>query len=105
MEEEDILQLGGNIELSGFSELDGGMMIILKKIVGNYAKKMSDHSTDFEKLHVTMKTIHSTEKNKKFEIKARLHYNGSVVAGDNVDRNVFVAVDNSLKIIMSSFNN
>jgi hypothetical protein len=33
--EDNVLQLGGNIELSGFSNLEGGAMIVLKKIIGN----------------------------------------------------------------------
>jgi len=32
----DELQLGGNINLSGFKEIDSGSMVVLKKIVGNY---------------------------------------------------------------------
>lgn len=100
--EEESLKLGGNIELSGFSELDGGIMIVLKKIVGNYAKRMSEQSSDFEKLHITMKTIHAKEKSEKYEVKARLHKGGDVLPSEHVDRNLFVAVDNSLKGIMSS---
>ena len=38
---EEILQLGGNIELAGFKELDRDSMVVLKKIVGNYAKKFA----------------------------------------------------------------
>lgn len=36
----DTLELGGNIQLTGFSELNGGQMIVLKKIVGNYCEKI-----------------------------------------------------------------
>lgn len=100
--QDENLQLGGNIELSGFSNLDGGVMIVLKKIVGNYAKKMSDHSDDFQKLHLTMKVIGATEKSEKYEVKAKLHKSSDLIAGDHIDRNLFVAVDNSLKSIMSS---
>ena len=39
---EDTVELGGNIQLNGFSRLDGASMIILKKIVGNYAKKIAE---------------------------------------------------------------
>ena len=44
----DALQLGGNIELSGFREIDPASMVIIKKIVGNYARKFSDHFDGFE---------------------------------------------------------
>ena len=32
---DDSMQLGGSIELSGFRNLDGASMVVLKKIVGN----------------------------------------------------------------------
>ena len=102
MEEDELLKLGGNIELSGFNALDGGVIIVLKKIVGNYAKKMTDHSSGFEKLQLTMKIIHAKEKSEKYEVKARLRKGGNVLPAEHIDRNLFVAVDNSLKGIMSA---
>ena len=100
--DEDLLQLGGNIELSGFREVDGGAMIILKKIIGNYAKKMADKSQNFEKLSLTVKSVHETENSKKFELHAKLLDNGKPFTSSTVDRNIFVAVDDSLKAIMNS---
>ena len=93
---DDNLQLGGNIELSGFSSLDRGIMIILKKIVGNYARKMSDMSNNFEKLSIRMKTVHDS----KYELHAKLMDNGKAFTSSCVERNLFVAVDSSLKKIM-----
>jgi len=100
--DDNVLQLGGNIELSGFSEIDGGAMIILKKIVGNYAKKMADRSSNFEKLSLTMKSVHEKEKSKKYELHAKLIDNGKAHTSSTVDRNLFVAIDSSLKAIMNS---
>ncbi len=94
--EQDTLQLGGSIELSGFGSIDRGMMIILKKIIGNHARKLSDMSSNFEKLSIRMKTVHDN----KFELHAKLVDNGKVNASSVVDRNLFVAVDSSLKKIM-----
>jgi len=94
--EEDNLQLGGNIELSGFGILDRGVMVILKKIVGNYARKMSDTSRNFEKLSLRMKTVHDS----KYELHAKLMDNGKAFASSATERNVFVAVDSALKKIM-----
>ena len=100
--DEDLLQLGGNIELSGFREIEGGAMIILKKIIGNYAKKMADKSKNFEKLSLTVKSVHETEKSQKFELHAKLLDNGKAHTSSAVDRNIFVAVDSSLKSIMNA---
>ncbi|MBW2996160.1 hypothetical protein KY332_02535 [Candidatus Woesearchaeota archaeon] len=95
--EEEVLQLGGNIELSGFSSLEGGAMIVLKKIIGNYARKMSDKVNNFEKLSITMKTVHGNQ----FETHAKLMDNGKPVNSSVTERNVFVAVDTALKKIMN----
>lgn len=46
------MQLGGNIELTGFDSLDKAQLVVLKKIVGNYAKEFSEKAK-LEKLGVT----------------------------------------------------
>lgn len=95
--EDDMMALGGNIELSGFKGLDSGSFIILKKMIGNYARKMSDLSSNFEKLSLTLKSVHETEASRKYDIKAKLLDNGKPYNSQTVDRNLFVAVDNALK--------
>ena len=95
--EDNVLQLGGNIELSGFSGLDGGAMIVLKKIIGNYVNKMSHQTTNLEKVSITMKTVHEN----KYELKAKILHNGTAVNGSAIDRNIYVAVDTALKSIMT----
>lgn len=96
---DDTVVLGGNIELSGFSELDGGSMIILKKVVGNYAKKFSERCSKFEKLSVNMKTVHEREKSEKYELHAKLLDNGNPSTSEVTDRNLFFALDSVLKKI------
>ena len=44
---DDNVQLGGNIELSGFRDIDGASMVVLKKIIGNYARRLSELSEKF----------------------------------------------------------
>ena len=66
---EETIKLGGSIELSGFSSLDGGQMIVLKKIVGNYARKMEEQCKNFEALKLHMKEIGDQ---KKFELKGQV---------------------------------
>ena len=96
-EDADIVELGGHIELSGFRELDGASMIILKKIVGSYAKKFSESITDFEKLSVNMKKVHEREKSEKYELHAKLVAGGRQFNSEVTDRNLFFALDKALK--------
>ncbi|MBU0615168.1 MAG: hypothetical protein KJ601_03685 [Nanoarchaeota archaeon] len=92
----DILDLGGNIELSGFSGLQPAELDVVKKIVGNHAKRISDVCTNFEKLSIYMKTVHSTEASKKFEIHAKLLDNGKHSTTEVVDRSIFAGIDSAL---------
>lgn len=97
----DSVRLGGNIELSGFKEVDGGSMVILKKVIGTYARRFSEIVPGFESLSIHMKPVHVTEASKKFEVTAKVvgagkHFNSSIV-----DRNLFVAVDIVLKKLQS----
>jgi len=100
--EEKTLQLGGNIELSGFNALEPGVMVVLKKIIGNYARRMSDKCRGFEKLSLTMKLVHAKEKGEKYELHAKMLDNGKPYNAASVDRNLFVGVDIALKAIMNS---
>jgi len=79
-------------------------MIVLKKIVGNYARKFSERLSNFEQLSITMKTVHDTEKNRQFEINGKVMENGKPITAEIVDRNLFVAVDGVLKKIENSIN-
>jgi len=97
----DSLQLGGNIELSGFRELEPGSMTILKKIVGNYARKFSEQCSSFERLSLSMKIVHETEASKKFEVHGMVVDKGKNFTSTMTDRNVFVVIDSVLKKIES----
>lgn len=101
---DDSMQLGGGIELSGFRNIDGASMVVLKKIIGNYGKKLSEISNKFEKLSVAMKPSNESEESKKFEIHAMLMNDGKPFTSEVIERNLFVAVDNALKKIESQLN-
>ena len=88
----ETIKLGGNIELTGFSELDGGSMIILKKIVGSYARKFSDRLKDFEKL-----VLELNEQGNELEINAKLVVGGKETPTNAKGKNLFVIVDRVLK--------
>jgi len=91
-------QLGGNIELVGFRELDGGSMIILKKVIGSYARKFSDRLNGIDKLTIRMKKIG----NSQFELNGLLAKEGQQFNSEVVDYNLFVAMDQLLKKIENS---
>ncbi len=99
MAPEDSVVLGGNIELVGFKDIDGATMIVLKKVVGSYARKFSEMCKNFQKLTVTMKKVHEREKSEKYEIHSKVLDNGKVFVSEITDFNMFFALDSSLKKI------
>ena len=98
---EETIKLGGSIELSGFNSLDGGQMIVLKKIVGNYARKMEEKCKQFEALKLTMKHIGDE---KKFELKGQVIDGGNIYPSSAVEHNLFVGVDSVLKKLVNTLN-
>ena len=94
-----MIQLGGNIELVGFGDLDHGSTIVLKKMVGNHVRKMNDLTENFEKLTITMKPIGAG--NNKYEVKARVFDGGKPVASSVTDFNLFVTMDKALSKVQN----
>ena len=93
--ESNNISLGGNIELVGFKEMDGGSMIILKKMVGNHVRKLSGMCDNFENLTLTMKKVGAG--NNKFEMNARLLDNGKQFNTEVTDFNLFFTTDKVLQ--------
>jgi hypothetical protein len=90
-------ELGGSIVLSNF-ELDGSEMIIVKKLVGNYAKKIRNFH-DYEELKLEMKTI-DKGKTKRFDVNARLMYGGNRANSSAEGFNPFVIINEVLEKIL-----
>jgi len=88
------MELGGNISLSGFSERDFTEMIVVKKIVGQYARKFTDHVPDFSRLSITLKEVHG---HAKHEIVTKIQAGGREYDSEVTDVNIFVALDKTLK--------
>lgn len=85
------MDLGEQIELVDFSS-DSSELIVLKKIIGNYVKRLSERN-EFERLVLTHKSVHTN----KHEIHGRLIANGQECFCDVSDNNIFFAVDECLK--------
>ena len=89
--------LGGNIQLSGFTDLEPAQMIVLKKIVGTYARRFSNKCKKFELLKLSMKKVHEHEHSEKYEIHAMVVDDGTRKTATVTERNLFFAIDAALK--------
>ncbi|RJQ16863.1 hypothetical protein C4573_02245 [Candidatus Woesearchaeota archaeon] len=96
------MELGGNIALVGFREMDSGELIVVKKIVGNYAKKISERCEKFERLTLTKKDVHKQGDSQKYELHAKVVDNGKIHAAEEVDSNFFIALDAVLKRLLDA---
>lgn len=90
---EDSIELGGSIELKGFSNIGKAEMIVIKKIVGNYAKEISEKAKGFSKLTLCLNRGDN------------IFVTAEVLAGDCIackdeGSNLFVVMDNALKKVM-----
>ncbi len=87
------MELGGNIALDGFSEREFTEMIVVKKIVGQYARRWNDTlgANEAVKIRLT-KEGHGT-----FHIHVAVRTGTHESAGDSSDHNLFVALDTALK--------
>lgn len=90
---EDVIKLGGNIELIGFKQVDIGSLIIVKKIVGSHVKKFSESVSNFEKFSLTLVSFENKE------LSASLQYDGNNVEVSSSASNLFTALDNVMKHI------
>jgi hypothetical protein len=93
------LNLGGNIELVGFKQVSLADVVVVKKLVGHYTRKIQEGCKNFEKITVILKEIHKIENNSKHEIHAKVLDDGKSFSSEVVDKNLFVALDSSLRKI------
>lgn len=92
------VKLGGNILLSGFS-LEPVEMIVVKKIIGNYVKKISE-KTDYQDIKITLK---KTQKVKLFlhEISVSVKTSKAILAADSINNNLYTALSEALGKVYS----
>ena len=95
----DTLNLGDVITLSGFRSLDRSTMVVVKKMVGSYARKFSDLLDGFERVVIDLKIIHENEESKKgrYEINAKVIVSGKPVIAGEESHNLFVGLDSVFK--------
>ncbi len=90
-----MIELGGNIRLSGFSEMEPATLIVVKKIVGNYTKRISERAQGFQDITINLKKIHE----KSHEISAKVTAD-KIYSSEITDYNLFFALDKALGKIM-----
>lgn len=82
-----MIELGGNIKLENFENLDPIKLVVVKKVVGNYAKKISEKSP-FQELKLILTA--------EFKVEAVLTKDSKETKADSSDKNLFYALNQAL---------
>ncbi|MFT4326757.1 MAG: hypothetical protein ACMXYK_04605 [Candidatus Woesearchaeota archaeon] len=99
--EDKAIQLGETITLTGFGSEDGSTMVVVKKMVGNYVKKLADTIDGFQNIAITLKKIHQHEgKGGKNEIHVRMNAS-KLYTSEVTEFNLFVGLDKCFKKIVA----
>jgi len=88
----ETIELGGNIKLEGFSDLEPAKLIVVKKITGNYVRKMQEKNQDFEGLNLHLKPVHES----KIEVQGKVLVKGKPHNSEITDFNLFFVLDKVL---------
>jgi hypothetical protein len=86
-----MMKLGGNIVLDGCDNLEPATLIVLKKMVGNYARKISEKNS-FDELMIKVQNSGDN-----YKLEATLTKVGSQEIKNAEDNNLFFALNNALK--------
>jgi len=87
------MELGGNIFLENFEEVESGKLIVVKKVVGNYTKNISEKAKDFKKITISLK------KDSAFEIDVKVETDKEINSTAKED-NLFFALDKALSEVL-----
>ena len=84
------MELGGGIFLDGFEVVEPGKLIVVKKIVGNYTKSISEKIQGFSKIKIRL-----IKNEEYFEIFIEIEANENLKSSAK-NKNLFFALDNAL---------
>lgn len=94
-----MIELGGNIKLIGFNDLDPATLIVVKKITGNYARKISQKvESNLDELSLELKD--DSGKN----INSSLKFKDKTFSAEVNDTNLFYALDKALAKLLNDAN-
>tara|TARA_Y100000310_G_scaffold302635_1_gene340160 strand:+ start:17726 stop:18007 length:282 start_codon:yes stop_codon:yes gene_type:complete len=90
------MELGGNIKLEGFEVLDPSLLVVVKKIVGNYARKIHDLKGDYKEL------ILNLDNSDSYKMGVKLSFEDNEYNEEVSNQNLFFAIDDLLNKLLES---
>lgn len=83
-----MIELGGNIVLEGFDDLEPGLLVVIKKMVGSLAKQISEEKGEFDKLEV---------KKDNNKVVSKISKGDKVFEAESNEKNLFFSLSKSLE--------
>ncbi len=90
-----MIELGGNIKLDGFDGVEPGQLVVIKKIVGSFAKKVADNKGGFDSFEVY--------KNEGDSITVRIVKGDNVQESNSGEGNLFFSLSKALMQATEAF--
>jgi len=90
--------LGGNIELDGFDALEPAVLVVVKKMVGSEARKISESGVNFEKLKLSL----NSPGDSSYDVSANISFQGNEFEASASENNLFFGIDSVFKKLVSS---
>ncbi len=93
------INLGGSISLVGFGSLDQVELVVVKKIVGNFVKKLNEHSS-YESLVMELRQ-HKKGKAFLHEINAKAKADNKIFSAMASDYNLYSCISKASEKILA----
>ena len=89
-----MIELGGNIKLDGFDQIESGKLVVAKKMIGSFARKIGDKK-QYKDL-----TVNLSIDNNMFKISVVCNNEDSCLEGEKTENNLFFAINGAFSVIM-----
>ena len=90
-----MIELGGNIILQGFETLDHADLLIAKKLVGSYVRKLCDEAGGCDKAEIMLEQL--TE---EYVVKTKISLPNKIINAQAQGTNLFMTIDKALKQVL-----
>lgn len=92
-----MIELGGNIKLDGFDQIESGKLVVAKKMIGSFARKISDKK-QYKDL-----TVNLSIDNNMFKIRVVCNNEEGGLEGEKTENNLYFAINGAFRVIMEKF--
>lgn len=91
---DDIINLGGNIELKGLTDTENSKLIVLKKMIGSYVRDIKENQPDYHGIQINFNYL-----NDELNIEINLLLKDVTIEASEAGHNIFFTLSDCFKKI------